>query len=500
MNRVALSDRGARGSLALNLEPRVSGRSTPWAWAWTQRLTALGVLIVLSPLLLVIWAAVKLTSRGPFLFRQERPGLDGKHFAIYKIRTMCLNSERTTALGVTRGNSQITPVGRLLRELKLDELPQLWNIVCGEMELVGPRPIPRALHDELASNIPGFECRNRVRPGLSNVSQVAIADNALGDRLIADWSVRFEGELHYIRNKSFSYDALVITMTVIYILRKLAGPLLGRGAAKAPSGRPTPETTSVAGVPIANLDYSGVVERIATWIDGDESHYVGVCPVHSIVEAHWSESHRESLMGASLNVPDGMPVVWAQRLFGYRAASRVYGPTLMLETLERAEQEGWRIALYGGHEDRLPVLERRLRERFPRLNLVCSISPPFRALSEHEDEALVAQLNAARPDVVWVGLGCPKQERWMADHVGRVRGVLIGVGAAFDFHAGAVRQAPSLLQSLGLEWLFRLACEPRRLFKRYATTNPSYIWLIARQWFHTLFQRRGAGEAAERRA
>ena len=112
---------------------------------------------------------------------------------------------------------------------------------------------------------------------------------------------------------------------------------------------------------------------------------------------------------------------------------------------------------------------------------------------------MVARLNAARPDVVWVGLGCPKQERWMADHVGRVRGVLVGVGAAFDFHAGAVRQAPSRLQSLGLEWLFRLACEPRRLFKRYATTNPCYIWLIARQWFQNLFHRRGAVEAAQRR-
>jgi N-acetylglucosaminyldiphosphoundecaprenol N-acetyl-beta-D-mannosaminyltransferase len=473
---------------------------TARAWAGLQRLSALGVLILLSPLLFVVWAAVRLTSPGPFLFRQERTGLNGQRFAIYKIRTMRADSEQSTALGVTRGSSRITPVGRLLRELKLDELPQLWNIVRGDMELVGPRPIPVALHEELAANIPGFNLRNHVRPGLSNVSQVAISDNALGDRLIEDWRMRLEGELHYIRNKSFAYDLLVVVMTVVYILRKLARPLLEKRAAVPATEFSTPGTTDVAGVAIANLDYAGAVDRIATWIEREESHYVGVCPVHSIVEAHWRESHRNALMGASINVPDGMPVVWAQRLFGFRAASRVYGPTLMIETLQRAEREGWRIALYGGHEDRLPVLEQRLLERFPRLNLVCSISPPFRTLTEEEDAATIAQLNEARPDIVWVGLGCPKQERWMADHVGRVQGVLIGVGAAFDFHAGAVRQAPALLQSLGLEWVFRLACEPRRLFKRYATTNPCYIWLITRQWCCNLIRRRVPVKADERRA
>ena len=175
-------------------------------------------------------------------------------------------------------------------------------------------------------------------------------------------------------------------------------------------------------------------------------------------------------------------LVWAQRIFGHRKASRVYGPTLMLETLAEAERRGWRMALYGGHEDRLPVLIEELEHRFPKLRIVSAISPPFRALSEEEDAEIVRRINLAEPDIVWVGLGCPKQERWMYEHRDRIDAVLVGVGAAFDFHAGAVRQAPAFLQRFGLEWAFRLACEPRRLWRRYATTNPIYVGLIARQW------------------
>lgn len=239
-------------------------------------------------------------------------------------------------------------------------------------------------------------------------------------------------------------------------------------------------TTLVLGVPIANLDYLGVIDQVERWIRAGESRYIGVCPVHSIIEARRPE-HRRVLHGAGLNTADGVPVVWAQRLLGHPAATRVYGPTLMLQTLERAAQRNWRVAFYGGHPDRLPLLIERLKMKFPGLQVVEAISPPFQPLTPEEDQAMVDRLNAARPDIIWVGLGCPKQERWMADHSPLVRGVMIGVGAAFDFHAGKLPQAPPVLQRFGLEWAFRLWKEPRRLFRRYATTNPKYVVLLAGQ-------------------
>jgi N-acetylglucosaminyldiphosphoundecaprenol N-acetyl-beta-D-mannosaminyltransferase len=477
-------------SLELTLRVRRGGarRSHP-LWSWTQRLAALAVLTLLSPLLLVLYALVRLTSPGPFLFRQERPGLLGRPFVIYKIRTMSQGSERRTALGVSRTSAGITPVGRVLRDLKLDELPQLWNIVRGDMELVGPRPLPVALHEELARNIPHFDVRGDVKPGLSNVSQVSVADNGTDERLIADWSRRFEGELHYIRRKSFAYDATVIVMTLLFLLRRLLRR--GRADAGAPvHGADGTEATLVLGSRIANLDYGGVTDRVARWIAEGSSRYVCICPVHSLVTARWSRSHRQALEAADLNTADGMPVVWAQRLLGHRTASRVYGPTLMIRALERAEREGWRVAFYGGRDDRNQVLIDRLRRRFPDLQIVAVISPPFRKLSSEESDDLIRQLRDAKPDLVWVGLGCPKQERWMLEHSPSLPAVMVGVGAAFDFHAGALRQAPAMLQRLGLEWAFRLAVEPRRLFKRYATTNPAYLMMLARQMLAAIVLRR----------
>jgi N-acetylglucosaminyldiphosphoundecaprenol N-acetyl-beta-D-mannosaminyltransferase len=249
-------------------------------------------------------------------------------------------------------------------------------------------------------------------------------------------------------------------------------------------------STVVLGVPIANLDYRGVIDRVATWVRTGQRRYVGVVPVHSLIDAVRLPAHRRSLNEADLNTADGVPIVWAQMLFGHRHASRVYGPTLTLHLLRHAARYGWRVAFYGGHPDRLETLIERLRREFPQLEIAAAISPPFRQLSEREDEQMVQRLTEARPDIVFVGLGAPKQERWMREHVGRVPGVLLGVGAAFDFHAGAVRQAPPFLQRIGMEWAFRLACEPRRLFVRYARSNPTYVVLLARQWISSVLSGR----------
>jgi lipopolysaccharide/colanic/teichoic acid biosynthesis glycosyltransferase len=193
------------------------GRPTPLA----SRAVAGMILLLLLPLAAVLWVLVKLDSPGPVLFKQPRVGYLGRHFTVYKVRTMAIGVERATALG-TRGDSPyVTRLGRLLRKLKLDELPQLWNVVKGEMAFVGPRPIPIPLYEEMAAQIPDFPLRNRVPPGLTNLSQISLADNKLGDELVEDWKIRLEGELHYIAHKNVWYDTTILAMTALFVLRRL---------------------------------------------------------------------------------------------------------------------------------------------------------------------------------------------------------------------------------------------------------------------------------------
>ena len=190
-------------------------------WGTSQRLVASIALIILSPIITVMWLLVKVSSPGPFLFKQQRPGMNGSTFTVYKMRTMQSGSEKETALGVTNSNPQVTAIGKILRALKLDELPQLWNVVSGSMALVGPRPIPIPLDQELRTKIPNFKRRYEVRPGLTSIGQICVHDNALGDALVEDWELRFEGELHYLENRSVSYDFLMILMTILYLFKKL---------------------------------------------------------------------------------------------------------------------------------------------------------------------------------------------------------------------------------------------------------------------------------------
>ena len=189
-------------------------------WDATQRVLAVAALVAASPVLLAIAVAIKATSRGPVVFRQERPGRHGETFTALKFRTMFTGSERATRLGVSNADPRITPIGRALRATKLDELPQLVNIASGHMTFVGPRPIPKALDAELRRHIRGFEDRYAVRPGLTSLAQVCVSENGLDERLIADWSMRFEAERRYMRNRSAAYDVLVLGLTFAYVIRK----------------------------------------------------------------------------------------------------------------------------------------------------------------------------------------------------------------------------------------------------------------------------------------
>ncbi|MBP1819435.1 WecB/TagA/CpsF family glycosyltransferase [Mycobacterium sp. OAE908] len=237
----------------------------------------------------------------------------------------------------------------------------------------------------------------------------------------------------------------------------------------------------VLGVGISAINMAMACDEITRWIDCREQHYVCVTGVHGVMESQRDPELLAIHNASGLTVPDGMPMVWAGRRAGADWMSRVYGPDLMLTVLERAADRGWSSFLYGGNEGVGDLLATRLRARFPGLKIAGTFSPPFRPLNPAEDDDVVHRIDDSGADIVWVGLSTPKQERWMAAHVGRLAApAMVGVGAAFDFHAGLVSQAPPWIQQRGLEWLFRFAKEPRRLWKRYLRNNPEFVAKILR--------------------
>lgn len=237
--------------------------------------------------------------------------------------------------------------------------------------------------------------------------------------------------------------------------------------------------TNVLGVGVSAINIPLVLDVVDQWIEAKAPNYVCVTGVHGVMESQNDPSLRQIHNRAGLVTPDGMPLVWMSKLMGHTQVERVYGPDLMLAFCQHSIAKGYRHFLYGSSDDVLTRLAANLRSRIPGIQIVGTLSPPFRPLTAIEDEEIVAHINATAADVVWVGLSTPKQERWMADHVGRLSAsVLFGVGAAFDFHAGVKRQAPPWMQRSGLEWLFRLATEPQRLWKRYLYNNPRFIWRV----------------------
>lgn len=237
----------------------------------------------------------------------------------------------------------------------------------------------------------------------------------------------------------------------------------------------------VLGANIDVLTWDTALQRIEAWADRREPRYVCICNAHSAVTATQDAEFRAAVSTADMATPDGAPVAWMLRRLGHASQQRISGPDLMWRLCDRAATSGRSIYLLGSTEQTLAALQGRLRAQWPSLMIAGAASPPFRPLSRDEDHDLVEQINASGAGLVFVSLGCPKQERWMAEHRGRIRGVMLGVGAAFDFHAGTVRRAPEWMQRHGLEWLHRLASEPRRLWRRYLITNSAFILGAARQ-------------------
>ncbi len=249
---------------------------------------------------------------------------------------------------------------------------------------------------------------------------------------------------------------------------------------------PRPEdirTRDLLGLPIAMTDYGETMDVMDGMIARDERGWVCAVAVHAVMVAQTDAAMRRALVESSLTVPDGMPLVWAANLLGEDLPNRVYGPELMERYSRRCVEKGHRVWLYGGRDQgSLVQLALSMRREHPGVSIVGGYSPPFRELTEEEEEALAKQINASRPDVLWVGIGVPKQEKWMARMRDRIDvPVMCGVGAAFDFHAGRISQAPRWMQERGLEWTYRIVQEPRRLLPRYVYYNPRFMAAFARQ-------------------
>lgn len=241
-----------------------------------------------------------------------------------------------------------------------------------------------------------------------------------------------------------------------------------------------PKTCRIMGVQIAVTDMEQTLALIAENLQTWKGEYICVSNVHTTVTAYEDPDYRQVQNGAVMALPDGGPLSAYSRRCGFPQAQRVTGPDLMKRILEESAEHGWRHYFYGSTEQTLDALRGWIARRYPGAVIAGMYSPPFRPMTPEEDEEIVRKINDTSPDFVWVGLGAPKQERWMAAHRGRVHALMLGVGAAFDYEAGNIRRAPEWMQKHSLEWLYRMMQDPRRLIGRYLNTNLKFLWWAMR--------------------
>lgn len=233
---------------------------------------------------------------------------------------------------------------------------------------------------------------------------------------------------------------------------------------------------------IATISLEDTLSIIERWIEKKELRYICVCNTHSLVEAVRNKQHNHALEKSDLNIPDGMPLVWILRKMGFKKQERVDGPNLMDCLCQRSNLKGHRIFLYGGTNENLLRLKEKLTNRYPNIKIVGMYSPPFRELNEEEKTEIFRKINKEKPSLVFISLGCPKQEIFMSKFSKEIVGVKIGVGAAFEYHSGQLRRPPKFIQKVGLEWLVRLMMEPKRLAKRYLINNTLFIYFSIRSY------------------
>lgn len=232
---------------------------------------------------------------------------------------------------------------------------------------------------------------------------------------------------------------------------------------------------------IQAIEWPKALSQIYSWASRHKSRYVCFCNVHSVITARQNQDFKRALAKADMATPDGAPIAWMLRHLGFPGQQRINGPDFMWKYCEQAASRNESIFLYGSNQATLDILQHQLIKAFPGLKIAGAYSPPFRPLTDEEDNAAVDMINASGAGTVWVSLGCPKQEIWMASHRGRINAVMLGVGAAFDYHAGTLKRAPVRMQNSGLEWVYRLCKDPRHLWKRYLVTNTLFVFYASRQ-------------------
>jgi N-acetylglucosaminyldiphosphoundecaprenol N-acetyl-beta-D-mannosaminyltransferase len=240
---------------------------------------------------------------------------------------------------------------------------------------------------------------------------------------------------------------------------------------------------NVLGVGVSAINVALALENVEDWITRRNCHYICVTGVHGVMECQRDARLRQIHNEAGLVTPDGMPLVWLSRLQGFKHVDRVYGPDLMQAVCQQSLEKRWRHYFYGGGPGLAEKLIERLKLRFQGIDIAGSYAPPFRPMTPEEDKAAIDRINTSGADIVWIGLSTPKQEYWMADHLGKISApVMLGVGAAFDFLSGSKLQAPRWIQRSGFEWLFRLVNEPKRLWRRYLRNYPQFVVLVLLQF------------------
>jgi N-acetylglucosaminyldiphosphoundecaprenol N-acetyl-beta-D-mannosaminyltransferase len=241
------------------------------------------------------------------------------------------------------------------------------------------------------------------------------------------------------------------------------------------------ERVGVVSLNVNVCDHDSAIRQIAELVRRGAGGYVCFSTVHMVMESHDDAEYAKKVNEANLIVPDGMPLVWMQKLQGAEQAARVRANDLMIMLCRYAEANDLTVGFYGGKQAVIDAILERAKKDFPNLKIAYAFSPPFRPLTDAEDAQVTAEINEKNPDILFMGLGCPKQENWMSAHKNKIRAVMLGVGASFDFFAGNVRESPEWLGKLGLEWLFRLTQEPRRLWRRYLILNPRFVRLATLQ-------------------
>lgn len=242
------------------------------------------------------------------------------------------------------------------------------------------------------------------------------------------------------------------------------------------------QETSILGVNIAVTNIDEILKFLSENMKEVSGNYICVSNVHTTVLSYEDSDYKKVQNNALLRLPDGAPLSSVARKKGFNEAKRVTGPDLMQKIFESSDSNGYRHYFYGSTEETLKKLRDKLKEKYPNINIVGMYSPPFRTLTEEEDNEIIKNINNTEADIVWVGLGAPKQEIWMNNHKNKIKGLMIGVGAGFDYHAGNIKRAPKWMQKCSLEWLYRLLQDPKRLFKRYFRTNTKFIKLVHKEF------------------